>query len=252
MIRIDKSTAGGYSSNVVIKRWVKQDAAGENSVATSDDYREHINLEEQNKLAAEKLETLAKKHVQKMVDDAQDTADSMLEEAAKEAENIQLKAYEDGFAKGKEEALHQEAEHAENIRRQFLMLLKELRASEESRNATMEENILKLSLKIAEKIVNLSMENDDSIFMGLVKEAVSRLNAREKFTIHLNQREYDRFFAEGSGWLSDAIQSASFSVTADAFIAPGGITVISQDGVVRAGVDTQLEKLRKALLQEEE
>lgn len=252
MIRIDKSTVGGYSSNVVIKRWVKQDAAGETSIVTSDDYRDHVNLEEQNRHAAEKLEARAKQHIQKLIDDAQDTVDSMLEDAAKEAENIRRKAYEEGFAKGNEEALQQEAEHAEIIRRQFAMLLKELRASEESRNATMQENILKLSLKIAEKIVNLSMENDDSVFMGLVKEAVNRLNAKEKFTIHLNQREYDRFFAEGSGWLSDAIQSASFSVTADASIAPGGITVISQDGVVRAGVDMQLEKLRKALLQEED
>lgn len=252
MIRIDKSAVGVRSSNVIIKRWVKQDAAVETDSDSANIFEEHIDREEKSRLAAERLEKLAQKHAQKIIDDAQDAADLMLENAEKEVESMQQEAYKQGFAKGKAMALQQEEALAKDINHQFMALIQELRACEEERDAAMEENILRLSIYIAEKIVNVSIENDDKVFMGLVKEAVERLNAKEKFTIHLNQREYDRFFAENSGWLSDAIQSTSYSVTANASIPPGGLMIASQDGMVRAGVDTQLDKLKQALLREEE
>lgn len=254
MDRIDRSILH-RPSGVIIKHWVKQDPVQPSSPTPQQEETvepEQSEFDSQKAQTTPDVEELAREHAAKLIDDAQDEADACIAAAKAEAEQIKETAREEGYSAGQAQAAQEQQALAGELRTQFERILNELRAREDGRDAEMEYNILQLSVEIAEKILNISLENDDMVFMGLVKEAVQRLNARDKFAIHLNQREYDRFFAEGSGWLHDAIQSAPFTVSADASIAPGGLLLKSQEGTVRAGVDTQLDKLKHALLSQEE
>lgn len=260
MDRVDKSVIRSGNSSVIIKRWVKQDARpAEGTIIpvpiTSESVEQGPDESQLRMRQAEELERSSRMHAEKLIDSAQDRADIILETAESEAEQIRQTAQEEGYAQGLAEAQiaaeRQREELAEETRAGFQTMLQELRARETARDEEMEGNILRLSLEIAEKIVHSSLEKDDALFKGMIREAVSRLNAKEKFSIHLNQREYDRFFAEGDGWLADALQAAPFTAMADEGVPPGGITLISQEGMVRAGVDTQMENIRKEIFPEE-
>lgn len=255
MYRIDKSTmnyADSYKSSVVIKRWVKQENAPEENRLVPPQPEEHEKESAPpafmaTNMAAD-LELLARKHAAEIIDDAQDRANAQLVAAKAESEHIRTGAYKEGYEQGLRDAVGMEEEKQQAIVAQFQNITQALEQREAARDDCMEKNILQLSIEVAEKIINVLVEKNDIVFMGMVKDAVKRLNAKEKFTIHLNEREYDRFFAQDSGWLADVVQSVPFTAISDPDIQPGGLTLTGQGGRVDAGLDTQLSNIRKALL----
>ncbi len=264
MFKIDKSAVEYINSNkssVIIKKWVKQDneeKAEQPSFSipqpeqTEAEAAQAVPAAPAAPRTSPDLEKLAMDHAQKLIDDAQDQADLLLEKADAESSEIRQAAYDEGFQQGLTEAREAETEHVRAIQEQFQSFLDEVRKGEQQRDEELTQNVLRLSLEISEKIINIELEKNDIVFMGMVQEAVKRLHAKEKFTIHLNKREYDRFFAKGSGWLSDAVQTAPFSAMSDANVPPGGLVLTGEGGMVRAGVDTQLGKIKKALITEDE
>ncbi|MDR1620028.1 MAG: hypothetical protein LBS18_05145 [Clostridiales bacterium] len=266
MFKIDRLSAGdpdGDHSGVIIKRWVKvaqQDAArvppiadppqaeAETAAAAPEEIAvNEESFESSNSGVSPDLEQLAIRHAAALIDEAQDAADELIEQANKEADAIRDAAYQDGYAKGMEEAGAHEAKRAAEAREWYGRALAAIKERENERDLAIGDHVLQLSVEIAEKIVNIELEKSDKVFMGLIKEAIARLNSKEKFAIHVNAREYGRLFSEGSGWLAEAMQTAPFTVVEDELVPPGGLTLYGQGGEVQAGIDCQLAEVKRAL-----
>lgn len=197
------------------------------------------------------IEQLAMKRAERLIDDAQDYADTLITKAEQEAQTIREEAYEAGLQEGREAAKEMQKQAELDLQRQFDEIMAAVHEGESFRDSMFEENTLKLSLEIAKKIIGQQIEQDEAAFISMLKEAIKRLNEKEKFTIRLNQREYDKFFQDGSGFLAEQVQSAPFAVMIDGEVEPGGIVLTGQGGMVIAGVEDQLNKLSKAILDEE-
>ena len=245
MFRIDKSTVkyqGPGPSGVVIKQWQQTPAATETASAVPDAARQ-----EEEAAAKAALDESLRQQAEAVLKKAQEEADALIASANIQVGQIKDSAWQDGYQRGLEEAKTEEARLQRAYKQAFDAFLLQLQASCDERDAALSHAVATLALEIAEKIVGLALEKDDAVFIGFVREAIERLNAKDKFTIHVNQREYSRFFAEGTGWLEESMQCAPFTVVSDPSIAPGGLTVRAQSGMVEAGVDTRLGKVRSAL-----
>lgn len=197
------------------------------------------------------VEQLAMKRAERLIDDAQEYADALINKAEQGAQKIREEAYEAGFVEGREAAKEMQKEAELDLQRQFDEIMATVNEGELFRDGMFEESTIKLSLEIAKKIIGQQVEQDETAFISMIKEAIKRLNEKEKFTIRLNQREYEKFFKDGSGFLAEQVQSAPFTVLADSEVEPGGIVLTGQGGMVIAGVDDQLNKLSKAILNED-
>ncbi len=63
----------------------------------------------------------------------------------------------------------------------------------------------------------------------------------------MSRTEYERFFGDGGQWLREDIGCVPFEVICDPYMPEGGCIVESDEGVVNAGVNEQLGKLRRIL-----
>jgi flagellar assembly protein FliH len=174
-------------------------------------------------------------------------AECVIEEAKNEAADIRKQAWQEGYDEGKQHAKKELEEmirsQAEDARRIF----KKLDAYKRDLYQDLLDNVIGLSFDIAKKIINIHLKKDDKLYVEIARSAIQALNASSKFTLRVSRSEYDRFFGEGGQWRENDIGGIPFKVVCDPYMAEGGCIADSDEGIVNAGVDEQLDKLRRIL-----
>ena len=174
-------------------------------------------------------------------------AERMIADAKAAAEEMERAARQEGYREGREQGQREMealiSAQAGDAKRVF----EKLEVYKRDLHEDLQNNVLGLSFDIAEKIINLHLKKDDTLYVGIAKAAIQALNSSSKFALRLNRSEYDRFFGKGGQWLCDEIGCAPFEVVCDPFMAEGGCIVESDEGVVNAGVSEQLSKLRRII-----
>ncbi len=243
MFKIDKSSVeyiDSIKSSVVIKHWISDEDTGQ--PAPSED------------TPAEAAADQSQSFMEGPPADPQAPApdpDKIIKEAYMQADQIRTNAFKEGYAAGIDEA---KAKMQALIREKTVEWNSIKADLDEFRTAVieeLEENILQLSFDIAEKIVNIQLEKDDIVYINIVKRAIESLKAKEKFILRLNETQYTKYFKDGWAWLADEMQCAPFTAARDTSVKPYGCIVESEEGIVYAGVEDQMNKLHSALKPEE-
>lgn len=164
--------------------------------------------------------------------DAKQEAIDLIETAAEEAEAIRRSAYEAG---------------CEEVQVEMLENLLATR-DERSRALTdVEEEVLKLSVKLAEKIIGRAVELDESIRAEIVFSAVRQARQQEMLTVRVNANDLP--LLERMRERIDAFGRTRFvDFVADQAVSRGGCIIESASGTIDARVETQLRVLENALL----
>ncbi len=239
MFKIDKSSVEYLDANIsfiVVKppeRACAEEAAGVEAAASP----------AQNSVPTESIS-------QSALTAAKREADIILSMANERAGQIQSEArqkgYLDGYNEGRAEADHQAQELQQEYREAFDRLAAQVSSHLQELDSMLEQNILRLSLLIAKKIINIELEKNDIVFEQLLRRTIQLHQSAERFVIRLNPREYGRFIGEADQ-LRQELKCAPFSVISDPVIAKGGLVLEASDGIYRTGVDTQLKRLEAAL-----
>jgi len=186
---------------------------------------------------------------------ARQEADKLVTEARERAKEIEETAREEGYQAGYQQGYQAGKREAERELRAFLRAQEEearsvfekLETYRQELYQDLQDSVLRLSLDIAEKIINLNLERDDLIYKEIAKKAILALESSSKVTLRVSPSEYDRFFANGGQWLSSELGGLPVEVVCDPLMEQGGCIAESEEGVVNAGVRDQLQKLSRAL-----
>lgn len=195
----------------------------------------------------EKLPPEVKHKAQQILATAKAQADDMMQKAAEEADKIKAQAHAEGLSQGMEDAEERIAYQIESEVMSVRALLDQLYAFKQEFKADLEDSILDLSVDIAEKIVNIRLEKDDIVYVGIVKKAVEQLMSDEKFVLKVGHKEYERFFKDEVKWLKAGVDCGPFKVVCDPDMKPGDCVVESDSKIINAGVGMQLKKVHSAL-----
>lgn len=164
--------------------------------------------------------------------EANQTADNLVAAANDEAESIRAGAYENG----REESVQE--------------LLEDVTAAKEQRVEalhTVEQDVLKLSVKIAEKIIGREITLDGNARGEIVLTALRQARQQEMMTVRVNAGDLP--LIEKMRERIDAFGRARFlDFVADQSIGEGGCLIESASGTIDARLETQLRVLEKALL----
>ncbi|MFN0121536.1 MAG: FliH/SctL family protein [Blastocatellia bacterium] len=178
----------------------------------------------------------AREEARRLLDEAAEAVAAMRREAGEEIEEIHARAH----AAAREEALAELNEHllaARRLREQIL--------------TDSEQDILRLSVRIAEKIIGERIDTEPAAIASLVTAALRHVARSEAVIIRVNPAARD-ILAEHYARLLESGRFGYLDVVADPAVNPHGCLIETPAGVVDAQLRTQIDILERALLGEME
>ena len=165
---------------------------------------------------------------------AQQEAESIIRKAGEAAEKQRQNGYDTGYQDG----LAQTTE-----------LLMKARMEQEHFLKNSNRDLMDLAFKIAEKIIGKQLEIDPDSIISIVKQAMQTVRQTKQLTIRVHPDDAKRLKANEEE-LQEALGRQRFlDVVEDKKVQQGGCIIESEIGTVEAQLNTQLERLKKILLQ---
>lgn len=163
---------------------------------------------------------------------ANESADVLRAEAEAEVKHIRDQAYESG----RDEAMRE--------------LLEDVLAAKEQRSRALfeiEGDVLRLAIKIAEKIIGREVAADENVRGEMVLTALRQARQQEMLTVRINANDLP--LIERMRDQIDAFRQARYiDFVVDQAVADGGCMIESPSGTIDARLGTQLRILENALL----
>ncbi len=165
---------------------------------------------------------------------------NLVSRAQEEAETIKKSAFEEGYRKGLEQA----EEDIAAFRKEFTSFM----------DATTDvfeyiaPDILEISVNIAKKIIKKEVETDPQVLINTIVDVLKTLAKNEpKITIRVRPKAVQ--------FIKDTLPNityqygieAKINIIADPSIEEGGCVLQTNNGIVDASIDTQVEIIKKAL-----
>ena len=202
--------------------------------------------EEKATAAAENILRNAQAEADQLLADAMKETARMKSIAAEEAETLKRQAIAEGSQQGLAEANRQMLDQLQQTAEHCNELL--ATATQEAKQIVLaaERQIIELVMTITRKIISDELEERPEIILGVVREALGRVRDQDHLNIHVSLDDYERILQSRNELQSIVGSEKSFTITADTVLERGGCLIETSFGTVEAGIDTQLESIRKA------
>jgi flagellar assembly protein FliH len=214
----------------------------------------------QGQYQAEQMTARAQQEAQAVADQARQQAQAILdqarqqgEEAKKEAfasgfssgeESGYKKGYEDGYGKGKALAMDEASQGISMLNR----VIDELESYRTQILYESKQDIVKMALAVAEKVLHKEIMTDPNTVVSVVKNAISKVGFKRNFTVHVNPLDVEVLKAAGSSIAGAVDSMESLKFKPDPKVEPGGCVVHTESGTVDAQVDRQFQEIKENVL----
>jgi len=193
----------------------------------------------------------ARRKAEEIVKTAEEQAQGRRQEVEEELESLRLKTKEEAYAQGYEEGLADGEEKALQQAKDLLDLLRttvdegvRLRANG---LAALEEDFLKLSLLLADKIVRKTIEDDISWLGPIIRDALYSLGTVSEIIVFVSPMDYS-LVQEQEGSLQAGLRTKIVFQT-DPALNQGGCLIESENGLIDARLEQRLGKLGRGLME---
>lgn len=210
-----------------------------------------------------------------IVQDAEETAQNIVRQAAEQAEEIKRQArqeieewweqkraeaealfqetrerafsegYTAGHAEGKSQAYEEETAAIAQARE----VLERAYSQKEKILAEAEPFLVELSMEVAEKVIASELEQKPEQVLEMVKKVLGRSRLHGSVTICVNHRYFEHVQEHRAQLLALLDGQAELAIYPDYTVQDGGCVIRTQMGSVDARVSTQLEEVKRALLE---
>jgi flagellar assembly protein FliH len=161
---------------------------------------------------------------------------------------LERDAFMKGYAQGERAGTEAGARRADAMLRRIAHTLDELTELRRVIVASTEQQMVRLALAVARRIVGRELTQDPELVAAMAHVALQRLGEAVPATIKLNPEDYTVVVAQrATPWSSTQVR-----VVPDPAVVRGGCLVESEVGTVDASPDAQLAELSRALLLESE
>ncbi len=165
---------------------------------------------------------------------------NLVSRAQEEAENIKKSAFEEGYRKGMEQA-NADMETFRNSFSEFMNAPKNV-------FEYIAPDILEISVDIAKKIIKKEVESDPQVLVNTIVDVLKTVSKSEpKINIRVKPQAVQ--------FIKDTLPNITYeygidakvNIIADPSIEEGGCVFQTNNGIVDASIDTQLEIIKKAI-----
>lgn len=175
---------------------------------------------------------VARAEVKELLTQAANEALTIIQQAEQQAHEVREEAYQEGYRAGFAE-LNQRLLDAGERRDRAL--------------AEAESDILRLAVKIAEKIIGHEIQSDPSTLAEIVRTALGHAQRSQTLTIRVNPADLPTLQI-CRNQLDQSAGARALDLVADPGVSVGGCVIETESGTIDAQLETQLRVLEGSLL----
>jgi flagellar biosynthesis/type III secretory pathway protein FliH len=199
---------------------------------------------------AAKLITDATTDAQDLIDAAQQRAGTLVDDAQRRVGEIEsdarAKGFEQGISDGRAAAQAEMDEMLETMRG----LVEMARVERYKIIETAEPEIVRLSVAIAQRILNQHVALDQNAVLEMTRAAITRLVNRETVTVRVNPSDIQTM-RQHRDKLMSMNDIDNMRVIEDQRVDRGGVVIETDAGTIDAKISTQLREVRRLLAVED-
>lgn len=207
------------------------------------------NIIENKRLELENIQVEAVKTIKDAEKKAKEILENAINDANSEVNNIKANAWEEGFNRGKQEAMQRMEEDVDAV---LISANKVLTESSIKAREIFQDNkseIIKLSFEIAKKIIKKEASDKEVLFENLV-EAMKKAQSNKELKIFVNWEQLS-FGKEIKDILKNNFQGIeTIDIIEDRTVEPGGCIIETKLGKIDATIKNQLDIVFNALIEE--
>ncbi|HEY9179974.1 MAG TPA: FliH/SctL family protein, partial [Candidatus Baltobacteraceae bacterium] len=192
----------------------------------------------------------ATRDAQELIRGAQERALALVDDAQRRAGEIEAQAKADGFRQGEADGRAAVQAEMEEMLETMRGLVEMARVERHKIIETAEPEIVKLSVAIAERILNQHVALDPNTVLEMTKSAITRLVNRETVTVRVNPADVETM-REHRDKLMTMNDIDNLRVIEDQRVDRGGVLIETDAGTIDAKMSTQLREVRRLLAVEE-
>lgn len=181
---------------------------------------------------------------------AKNEAKKLLAEARVKAQEIFTQAKKEGYETGYQEGLKKAAGEANEIKQNAFDLLDQAQKIRQETIKSLEQEIVNLSCKIAEKILYTQLTLAPEMVIQITKEAISLLSDKEQVSLLVNPEEEEVFLTHREEVLKKLPAGTRLNILTDASIKPGGLKIRTSQEEIDATLDSRWEVLNNFCFKE--
>lgn len=181
---------------------------------------------------------------EEILEQAQKQADELIARAEQNSEAIEQAAHEKGLQKVEEIVQERVNENLNEIRENLSNTIENLTALETNIIEQLDDDLVKLALEIAKKVVRREVSIDREIALTLVQVSLKRLQDRTIAEVHLHPQDYAYVEANREKLKF----RGSVELIADDSISIGGCLIHTETGDIDARLKSQFDEISHGLL----
>ncbi|MDR7235719.1 flagellar assembly protein FliH [Neobacillus drentensis] len=157
--------------------------------------------------------------------------------------------FEEGLATGKQEAILKVQQEYQQKLEQAQHLLHLAYEQKESIISEAEPFLLELSTVIASQIVKQELESHPDIFVDLIKQHILRFKEKESITVCVHPEDFEFIQSQRVHLVAIVNGETEIKIIPDHSVSPKGCIIRTAYGSVDARIDTQIEEIKKVILE---
>jgi flagellar assembly protein FliH len=179
----------------------------------------------------------------------EDQAEAVLEEARQRAVQIEREAFEKGFAQGEKAGREMAERSCETTLQALDATLSRLQDIDGGRSAQMEEEVVRLALHVARKIMQRDVQTDPQVVVDVVRAALKKCHAQEDVVVYVNPMDRDTLSEMRPALMQELRSIRHLRIEAKESIERGGALVECAIGELDVRLERQLGEVERAFEQ---
>ena len=198
---------------------------------------------------AQIIKTQAENEAVKLKAEAKAEADNIIAEAQAERDKIINESKKQGYDTGYEAGYQDGQKEAERLVERMHNILDAVMKRREEILSETEYQIVELVVLMARKIVKIISENQKTVIMNNVLQALKKVKGRGDVTIRVNLEDV-KLTTEHTQDFIDRVEAVkSITVVEDTTVEKGGCIVETDFGAIDARISSQLTELEQKILE---
>ncbi|MBQ8012840.1 MAG: flagellar assembly protein FliH [Treponema sp.] len=198
---------------------------------------------------AQVIKNEAEQNAAEIIKNAQEEASRIIEEAKNEQENLKKSGHSEGLAQGREEGFAEGKAEVERLIERTHKILEGVMARREEILSETEQQIVELVILMTRKVVKIISENQKSVVMANILQALKKVKGRGDVTVRVNLADVKLTTEHIQDFIKQVENVQGITVLEDSTVDKGGCVVETDFGAIDAKIQSQLSELETAILE---
>lgn len=198
---------------------------------------------------AQVVKTEAEQNAAEIIKNAQEEASKIVEDAKKEQEVLKNSGHSEGYNKGLEDGFSEGKDEVTRLVERTHKILEGVMARREEILTSTEQQLVELVILMTRKVVKIISENQKSVVMANVLQALKKVKGRGDVTIRVNMEDVKLTTEHAQEFISQVENIQGITVIEDSTVDKGGCIVETDFGAIDARIQSQLSELESAILE---